>query len=203
VAAEEIGARHLRVCARFGEVVGAATGRWTHASPCATWDARAVLEHVIGFHDVLLLRPLGAKPDRPRDDPELRWLRTYDALDGVFSRAGIFEGIVEVPAVGKNAPTQIDARRLVPALTQDVLVHAWDLARAVGADDHLDADLCARFLAQLPSDPAVLTASGMYEAPIDTNDDASVQSRLLARLGRDPAWSPDRTRPDSGEDREP
>jgi len=65
--------RHLRVCARFGAAVAAANGRWDRPSPCSEWDARGVLEHVIGFHDVLLLRPLGAKPSRPRDRPEQRW----------------------------------------------------------------------------------------------------------------------------------
>lgn len=33
------------------------------------WDARGVLEHVIGFHEVLLLlRPLGIRADRPKND---------------------------------------------------------------------------------------------------------------------------------------
>jgi hypothetical protein len=33
-------------------------------------------------------------------------------------------------------------RRTTP---QDVLVHTWDLARAVGGDDRLDSDLCERY----------------------------------------------------------
>jgi hypothetical protein len=43
-----------------------------------------VLEHVIGFHDVLLLRPLGLKPDRPRDDTQRRWELTYGQLEKAF-----------------------------------------------------------------------------------------------------------------------
>ena len=43
-----------------------------------------MLEHVIGFHDVLLLRPLGLKPERPRDDPQIRWELTYGALEKAF-----------------------------------------------------------------------------------------------------------------------
>jgi hypothetical protein len=64
-----------------------------------------VLEHVIGFHDVLLLRPLGVKPDRPRDDPQRRWELTFDRLCEALQREGLFERIVEVPAVGNNAPS--------------------------------------------------------------------------------------------------
>ncbi|WP_216638101.1 maleylpyruvate isomerase N-terminal domain-containing protein, partial [Mycobacterium colombiense] len=70
---DDIAGLHLAVCRRFGEAVRAADGKWHRPSPCDAWDARAVLEHVIGFHDVLLLRPLGLKPDRPPDDPRARW----------------------------------------------------------------------------------------------------------------------------------
>ena len=69
----DAGELHLAVCRRFGAAVRSADGKWERQSPCAAWNARDVLEHVIGFHDVLLLRPLGLKPDRPRDDPRRRW----------------------------------------------------------------------------------------------------------------------------------
>ncbi|EUA42201.1 mycothiol maleylpyruvate isomerase N-terminal domain protein [Mycobacterium xenopi 4042] len=55
---------HLAVCRRFGDAVRAADGKWQRPSPCEGWNARDVVEHVIGFHDALLLRPLGLKPER-------------------------------------------------------------------------------------------------------------------------------------------
>ena len=76
----------------------------------------------------------------------------------------------------------------MPRLTQDVLVHTWDLARAVGADDRLDPEWCAIFFDDLPADPNVLSASGMFAAPVAVDDQADVQSKLLSRLGRDPLW---------------
>lgn len=186
---ETIATTHLRVCARFGRAVSEVDGRWNRPSPCAGWDARAVLEHVIGFHDVLLLRPFDAKPARPSNDPERRWSLTLTALRAVLQRPGLFDGVVEVPAVGDLAPTRLDARRLVPALSQDVLVHTWDLARAVGANDRLDPKLCARFLAALPGDADALVQTGMYSSPLTITGEAGAQSQLLARLGRDPAWA--------------
>ena len=48
----------LAACRRFGDAVRSADREWDRLSPCDTWDARAVLEHAIGFHDVPLLRPL-------------------------------------------------------------------------------------------------------------------------------------------------
>ena len=172
---DEVAERHLAVCRRFGEAVASAEGNWDRRSPCDEWDARGVLEHVIGFHDVLLLRPLGLKPDRPRDDPQARWRCTYDALAAAFE---------------SGAAAGLDAYRLMPALTRDVLVHTWDLARAVGADDRLDPGWCQLCYGGLPAD-LQSSASGMFGAPIAVDDETDVQARLLARLGRDPAWRPD------------
>jgi uncharacterized protein (TIGR03083 family) len=166
---------HLAVCRRFGEAVTSADGKWNRRSPCDEWDARGVLEHVIGFHDVLLLRPLGLKPDRPRNDPQVRWELTYHSLTA---------------AIESGRATQLDAYQLMPNLTRDVLVHTWDLARAVGAGDRLDPGWCELFYAGLPTDPQLLAASGMFSAPIAVNDEIDAQARLLARLGRDPSWRP-------------
>ena len=79
---------------------------------------------------------------------------------------------------------------MMPNLTRDVLVHAWNLARAVGADDRLDPRWCELFFAAVPSDPGVLSVSGMFDAPVALGDQSDVQSKLLARLGRNPGWQP-------------
>jgi uncharacterized protein (TIGR03086 family) len=166
-----LGERHLAVCRRFGESVRAANGKWNRRSPCDAWDARGVLEHVIGFHDVLLLRPLGLKPDRPRDDPQRRWQLTHGQLEKAFELN-----------IGP------DATATLANITRDVLVHTWDLARAVGADDRLDPLLCESFYAALPDDPSEVIGSGMFDAPVAVDDRTDVQSKLLARLGRNPGW---------------
>lgn len=164
---------HLAVCRRFGEAVQSAHGKWDRRSPCDEWDARGVLEHVIGFHDVLVLRPLGLKPNRPPEDPQVRWQLTYDSL---------------AEALAPGRATQLDPHRLIPKLTRDVLVHTWDLARAVGADDRLDPGWCELCYAGLPADLQALSATGMFKAPIEANSEIGSQARLLARLGRDPSW---------------
>jgi uncharacterized protein (TIGR03086 family) len=181
-------AKHIEVCRRFGDVLTQADGRWEAPTPCSGWDVRAVVEHVIGFHDVLMLRPLAAKPTRPRDDPVRRWAVTVDALQDVFARPGLFDSVVSVPALGNNAATDIDARTIVPMLTQDVLVHTWDVARAFGIDERLDDALCATFLARLPDDDR-LQQSGMYAAVVEIPGDPDAQAKLLGRLGRDPSWT--------------
>jgi uncharacterized protein (TIGR03086 family) len=182
--------RHRRVCETFGDEVGVVRDHWQASSPCSDWDARGVLEHVIGFHDVLLFAPLGAKPQRPRDDPVGRWTATFAALDQLLDRPGLFDGVVDVPAVGNNPPTQIDAGRLIGSLSLDVLIHTWDLGRAAGHEVILDPDLCRRFLDGLPTDESMLSRTGMYASPLLVSDGSEAQAKLLARLGRDPKWSP-------------
>lgn len=168
-----VAALHLAVCRRFGEAVAAAHGKWDRRSPCDGWDARAVLEHVIGFHDALLLRPLGLKPQRPRDEPQVRWRLTYDSLTG---------------ALGAGEVVGLAAHRLMPNLTRDVLVHTWDLARAIGADDRLNRDWCELFYTGSTTGHDALIASGMFGPPIAVSDELDVQAKLLARLGRNPLW---------------
>jgi len=186
-----LGEQHLAVCLRFGASVRAANGKWDRRSPCDAWDARGVLEHVIGFHDVLLLRPLGLKPERPRDDPQTRWELTYAALERAFEPdRRLFERVVDIPELPGNPAVRRDAHAMMPNLTRDVLVHTWDLARAIGANDRLDTRWCELFYAALPSDPGALSSSGMFESPVAVGAGFDTQSKLLARLGRNPRWQP-------------
>jgi uncharacterized protein (TIGR03086 family) len=70
--------------------------------------------------------------------------------------------------------------------TSDVFLHRWDLARATGQDETLDPDKCAAmFEGMLPMDE-VLRQSGQYGPRVDVPDDADVQTKLLAFIGRTP-----------------
>src|SRR3546814_4150272 len=67
--------------------------------------------------------------------------------------------------------------------TADVFLHRWDLARATGQDETLDADRCAEMLeGMLPMDE-VLRQSGQYGPRVEVPDDADVQTKLLAFIG--------------------
>ena len=173
--------RHRRACYGFGAVVKQVGQRWERPSPCPEWDARGVLEHVIGFHEVLLLRPLGIKANRPKDDAPGRWEATqlviFTALDANWSHP-----------VHLSDDSTLDVNHLLPMLTTDVLVHTWDLARAVGVAVALDPELCETALSSALKNEAGLRSSGMFGPPVDVSADADTQSRLLAFLGRDPQW---------------
>src|SRR4029079_2178566 len=70
--------------------------------------------------------------------------------------------------------------------TGDVFMHPWGLARAHGQDETLDPDKCAAMLeGMLPMDE-VLRQSGQYGPRVHVADDADVQTKLLAFIGRTP-----------------
>jgi uncharacterized protein (TIGR03086 family) len=77
------------------------------------------------------------------------------------------------------------ARTYIEELTADLVVHTWDLARAIGGDSDLDGELVTAALVvgeQLPEDGV----PGMFDPPLDTSLESSPQARMLARFGRRP-----------------
>jgi uncharacterized protein (TIGR03086 family) len=177
--------RHRRACTGFATVAHAVPDdSWAAPTPCTEWDARAVVEHVIGFHDFLLLRPLGVRAARPREDPAARWDATSSALFTVLAVDGILDRATELPGGGTSTP-----RTMIAALTTDVLVHTWDLARAMFRDPDLDEQLCDDALAAARSSH-LRRAEGMIDAEFACAESAPVTDRLVAFYGRDPAWTP-------------
>jgi uncharacterized protein (TIGR03086 family) len=176
--------RHVEACDGFSLIVGQGEGHWTSSSPCPEWDARGVVEHVIGFHDVLLLRPWGAKPTRPKDDPVARWAVTVPAIKSALGLAAIRSS--DDPA---GAP-DVDLDRLLPMITAEVLVHTWDLARAIGVDPRLDPELCEISSGVVEPNHGSLRSSGMFGPAVAVPARADAATRLVAFLGRDPHWTP-------------
>jgi uncharacterized protein (TIGR03086 family) len=68
----------------------------------------------------------------------------------------------------------------------DVLVHTWDLARATGLDETLDADEVHGMLVGMEPLDEMLRQSGQYGPRVDVPADADEQTRLIAFTGRHP-----------------
>ena len=66
----------------------------------------------------------------------------------------------------------------------DLLIHTWDLARAVGADDHLLSEACSVVYANLEPIDALIRAPGFFGPKLEPAADADAQDRLLAFVGR-------------------
>ena len=173
---------HRRACDEFLRVARAVPeDLWAEPTPCSDWDARAVVEHVIGFHDFLLLRPLGVRALRPREGEAARWEATSTALFEALRLDGVLDRDTELVGGGTSSP-----RRMLGALTSDVLVHTWDLGVATDVAVRLDSELCTDALARIDGH---MPPSDMYAPAVAVEPDADPATRLIAVCGRDPKWT--------------
>ena len=160
--------------------------QWAAPTPCTEWDARALVEHVIGFHEFLLLRPLGVRAHRPRKGPAERWAATSDAMFAALAADGVLDCTCDRAAGGGESTP----RTMLGALTTDVLVHTWDLARAVrGADPALDEALC-REAYDAARGSRHRSRTGTAGPRSRSPDDAGIVGRrCVGYYGRDPSWT--------------
>ena len=71
----------------------------------------------------------------------------------------------------------------------DAVVHGWDLARATGQELQIDDDIAETIYGMTTGmmEPKGKFPRGDFFGPaVDISDDAPVQDRMLAYLGRDP-----------------
>jgi uncharacterized protein (TIGR03086 family) len=172
-------------CQGFAAVVAQGEGSWTNPSPCPDWDARGVVEHVIGFHGELLLRPTATEHECPTGDPGARWSATASAIHSAIAMASSLDD----PRVSP----EVDLVRLLPALTAEVLVHTWDLAKAIGVEPHLDAELCEVAYDFMRANEERVRSSGMFDSSVPASNTPDAATRLIAFLGRDAGWTPARS----------
>lgn len=177
---------HRRVADAFTETVeGTDPGAWGRPAPPAGWVARDVVRHLVEWFPAFLdastdiALPSGPSVD---DDPVGAWRTQCVAVRSLLDDRAVAEGEHEFPHIGTMPLEQaVDM-----IYTPDVFLHRWDLARATGQDETLDAQRCAEMLeGMLPMDEA-LRQSGHYGPRVEVPDDADVQTRLLAFIGRSP-----------------
>jgi hypothetical protein len=132
-----------------------------------------VADHVFGFHESLLLRPLDVMPDTPcGEGRDARWDAIVSALFPALERLGALDG----------------RELLVGVLATDLLVHSWDLCRAAGLTVSLDPALCQTGYDRALANREVLEEAGAIERHNAVPDGAPVQARLLGLFGRNPDW---------------
>jgi uncharacterized protein (TIGR03086 family) len=177
-------------------------GQWSGPTPCTEWDVRALVNHVAqGNRNYVRLLDGASAAEflRHRDDDALggdpvgAFTAAVRACAEAYAAPGALARVVDHPS-GRLTGAQALAVR-----TTDTVIHTWDLARAIGADETLDPELVAWVEANLAT-----IYAGMVETPVsaqtthrfyapptgDLAPDAATQDRLLHLFGRRLAWRP-------------
>ncbi len=155
-------------------------GAWREPSPCEGWSAADVVAHLVETQrDFLGQRgvDLGTAPDVAAD-PAAAWRdhakRVQEALtDDVVATA--YEGFFGPSTVGAT---------FEQFYVWDMVVHRWDVARAVGADASLTDEELERIEAGADSFGPALHMDGICAPAVEVPADADREVRTLARLGR-------------------
>jgi uncharacterized protein (TIGR03086 family) len=183
----EIADRYRRLAATFTarvDAVPADDERWQAESPCPGWTARDVVGHMLDTHHLFFGRIGHEVPKGPSaaDDPHAAWAHVRDAMQAALDD----ESVAGTEFDGMFGRTRWDAA-VDRFINGDVLVHGWDLARAVGGDEALDVEDVRRARAGLEGIPdEALRSEGTFGPAIEPPPGATEQEELLAFLGRDP-----------------
>ncbi|MEO5839059.1 MAG: TIGR03086 family metal-binding protein [Acidimicrobiales bacterium] len=181
----EISDRYRKIAGQFTQRVQSVPAEaWDNPAPCDGWVARDVVRHLVEwvpgfFHDCADLT-FSAAPSVD-DDPVAAWHALNDTL----------QAAVDDPEVAaRQFEMRMGTYRIDDAIATfcvgDILVHTWDLARATGLDESLDATEVHRMLDGIDSMDEAMRNSGHYGARVIVPDDADEQTKLIAFTGRQP-----------------
>ncbi len=167
--------------------------QWDRPTPCTEWNVRALVNHILlgtrmsvqllaGDTRADVVAQLGDDLMTDSQDPVADFLALATDMQNGFATAGGLEGTVDHP-MGEIPRTMFIGFRIL-----DNATHAWDLARAIGADETLDADLVSRMWDDIQPMAGGLGALGIFgdSASGDVGDDAPQQTRFLDLVGRRP-----------------
>jgi uncharacterized protein (TIGR03086 family) len=170
--------------------------QWANQSPCTDWTARDVVGHIVDMH-AAMLSPLGrtlSPAPTVAEDP----LAAFRA-----ARADVEGLLVDPEAAGTECDTPggrvTFAEHVDQVVSEDMVMHGWDLASATGQDARIDPDEVERMWAKTRQMPADLIA--MFRTPeafgpgvvvfgpeVEVPEDAPTQDRLLGFFGRNPRF---------------
>jgi uncharacterized protein (TIGR03086 family) len=164
---------------------------FSRPTPDDEWNARTLANHMLyelsWIPDILSgkrLADVGSKYDGDLlgDDPHEAWHKAAALARGEVRLADLHRKVhlSYGNTRGQNYLEQVSG---------DLLIHAWDLAAALGLTRTMDQEAVEHIYKGLRTSIDDLQAFGIYKPPRDVPEDSDTQTKLLALTGRDAAWS--------------
>jgi uncharacterized protein (TIGR03086 family) len=176
-----------RALAATGKIVAGLTDdQLDAATPCTEWRVRDVIEHMVGNADHYITTVTGTTASPAGDDPRERFRISGEHLTSAFAPDAALQTLIPLGKFG-TYPGKIALR----VHFVDVLVHGWDIGRAIGMDVELAEELAApalRIAASIPDTPEIRGHGASFAPRQPVGATAPTGLRLVAELGRSPAW---------------
>jgi uncharacterized protein (TIGR03086 family) len=155
------------------------------ATPCAEFDVRALLNHMLGGLQMLSVAAAGGKAAMPEGDQfgadiGAEYGQRREALLAALRGEGALTRDWELPF------GTIPGSTMASIAFMEHLTHGWDVAKATGQDGSMPADLVAECMEVVVPMDAMLRIPGVCGPAVDVSDSASPQDKLIAFLGRQP-----------------
>ena len=179
----EIADRYRSLAARFTELVESVpTDRWASPSPCEGWKAEDVVAHVVNTEADHLKRMEMELPESIDGlEPRTAWPIVRDRM----------QRALDTPEEAEHSYDGFFGRTTLAAsidqfYSMDLVIHAWDLARAAGLKDFEaippgEVENVTRALEPLGDS---MRQPGVFGPEVPVPADADPQTKLLAVVGR-------------------
>jgi uncharacterized protein (TIGR03086 family) len=164
-------------------------------TPCAGWDLRRLVAHLVGQHHGFAAAvtaaaevevPVDAFTPRPIEGDDWRatvWLPSVAALRSAFAGAPLDQPVV----LAELSPThRFDVAAAISFHFVDTVAHCWDVATALGIDYRPSDEVVDAFLAEsrrVPRGDARTVPGAAFGPVVDVAGDAWAEA--LGLLGRD------------------
>lgn len=183
-----------RSVATFDRLVHAIDpAQWGDQTPCSEWDVRALVNHVTN-EDLWAAALFGGRTiaevgdafdgDVLGDDPVAAWEEASVGALAQISEPGAMDRPVDL----SRGPTP--GRDYAVELFADHVMHSWDLAKAIGADDALDPSIVGPAKVWFATVEDSYRRNGSIAERPSVPDGADDQTLFLAMTGRRRDWTP-------------
>jgi uncharacterized protein (TIGR03086 family) len=160
---------------------------WASSTPCADWDVRALVNHLV--NELLWMPPIlegktieevGDRFDGDLlgDDPPAAYRAAKREALEAAERPGVLGRTVHL-SFGDVPGTEYLAQ-----VTSDLTIHSWDLARGAGLDARIDRELVGAVYEFMAPQADAWRGAGVFGPAVDVGKDADALERLLAITGR-------------------
>ncbi|WP_369023830.1 TIGR03086 family metal-binding protein [Nocardia cyriacigeorgica] len=169
--------------------------RLADPTPCAEWDLRALLHHVAvqnrGFAAAAAGRGDEYHWGREEfaEDPIADCVISCDEVVTAFAAADALDRRWSLPEI--TAENTISGSTAIAFHLVDSVVHAWDVARAMGEQLDIDPEIAAtalRIAEKVPTGPARVEPGAAFGPDLPISEQDSALDRTLRLLGRSPSW---------------